>query len=91
MKKQNPQQSQMSVEQTQIANYLKKLRFRRRLFGVDQADVWKKIEELNALYETALQAEQMRYDRMLAVLCGDAPESAPDSRDGREGAVYDES
>ena len=90
MKRKNPQHSQMSFEQAQIAKYLKKLRFKSRLFGVDQADVWKKIEELNALYETALLAERDRYDRMLEEFCGTAPGSGSNPWDGREGALYDE-
>ena len=33
--------------------------------GVNEADVWKKIAELNALYEAALSAERARYDALL--------------------------
>lgn len=88
MKKSIPQHDSQSFEQAQIAKYLKKLRFKSRLFGVDQADVWKKIEELNTLYETALLAERARYDRMLEEICSSAPGSDTDPWDGREGAVY---
>lgn len=49
------------------AAYLGKLRFKRRVFGgVDEADVWRKIEKLNGLYEEALRAERIRYDALLA-------------------------
>ncbi len=48
-----------------IVRYLKTLHFRPRLFGVDQQDVWKKIETLNAMYEVALSEERARYDALL--------------------------
>ena len=51
----------------QIRLYLQKLHFRPRLFGVDQQDVWRKLEKLNAMYENALLAERARYDALLAV------------------------
>lgn len=38
-----------------VAKYLKDLKFKRRLGGVDEADVWKKIERLCQLYEDALE------------------------------------
>lgn len=52
-----------------VAAWLEKVRFRRCLFGgVSEVDVWKKIEELNALYEAALTAERARYDTLLEML-----------------------
>ena len=33
--------------------------------GVDEADVWKKLEELNGLYDEALLAERVRYDTLI--------------------------
>ena len=45
----------------EVAKYLKNLRFRHCTFGgVDEQDVWKKLAELNALYEKALEAEHAR-------------------------------
>ncbi|MFR1945918.1 hypothetical protein [Faecalimonas umbilicata] len=41
------------------------MKFKKRLFGVDEADVWKKIQELNHLYEEALAWERKRYDLLL--------------------------
>lgn len=42
-------------EQRQIVTWLQNVKFKRKLFGgVDEADVWRKLEELNALYEKAL-------------------------------------
>lgn len=54
-------------EQERIQKWLKQVRFKKNaLGGVNEADVWKKISELNALYEAALSAERARYDAMLA-------------------------
>lgn len=45
----------------QISDWLKTVKFKRKLLGgVDEADVWKKIEELNALYEKILYAERCK-------------------------------
>lgn len=53
-------------ETEDIRNWLKQVRFHKAVFGgVDEADVWKKIGELNTLYEQALAAERMRYDALL--------------------------
>lgn len=49
-----------------IRNWLKQVRFKKAVLGgVNEADVWKKIGELNTLYEQALTAERMRYDVLL--------------------------
>ncbi|MDO5400376.1 MAG: hypothetical protein Q4F17_05255 [Eubacteriales bacterium] len=56
----------LSCEQEKILSWLKKVRFRRAVLGgVSEADVWKKIGELNAMYEAALAAERTRYDALL--------------------------
>jgi hypothetical protein len=56
----------LNLEQKRIAEWLAKVRFRKRFFGgVSEQDVWQKIEELNALYEAALIAEHIRYDTMI--------------------------
>lgn len=53
-------------EQEKIAEWLKKVRFRKKLFGgIDEQDVWQKIEQLNEMYESALSAERARYDALL--------------------------
>lgn len=58
----------LSLEQQEIAEWLKKVRFRKTLFGgVSESDVWKKISELDAKYEQALRAERVRYDTLLEV------------------------
>ena len=57
----------INSEQQKIMDWLKKVRFRRQLFGgVSEQDVWKKIDELNKLYDAALAAERIRYETLLA-------------------------
>lgn len=42
------------------------VRFRRTVLGgVDEVQLWKKLEELYVLYEEALTAERARYDALL--------------------------
>ena len=49
-----------------IAQWVNTVRFRHVLLGgLDESDVWKKVEELQRLYETALAAERVRYDSLL--------------------------
>ena len=62
----------LNHEQERIQKWLKQVRFKKTLFGVDEADLWKKIGELNILYEAALSAERARYDALLAQRCGEA-------------------
>lgn len=51
-----------------IIEWLRKMKFKRKLFGgVDEDDVLKKMEELNHLYEMALLNERARYDTLLAM------------------------
>lgn len=56
----------MSREQRRIAQWLKQVKFRKTLLGgVSERDVWKKIGELNEMYNVALAAERARYDALL--------------------------
>ena len=56
----------INFEHEQIAEWLKRLKFRRQLFlGLDERDVWKKLVELNELYDASLRAERARYDALL--------------------------
>jgi hypothetical protein len=49
-----------------IADWLDKVSFRKQFFGgLSESDVWKKINELNQMYEAALDAERIRYDTLL--------------------------
>lgn len=71
MKKSEDRRQENSVklnhEQQRIADWLQEVRFRKRLLGgIDENDVWKKLEQLNNMYESALSAERARYDALLA-------------------------
>lgn len=55
----------MAEEEKRIAAWMEKLHFRRALFGVDERDVWRKLSELNEMYQRLLQAERIRYDTLL--------------------------
>lgn len=65
--KAEPTAPALNHEQAKLQAWLKQVRFQKAVFGgVSEADVWKKIGELNALYEAALSAERARYDALLA-------------------------
>ncbi len=56
----------LTQEQKAIEDWLKTTKFKKKLLGgVDEADVWKKIGELNSLYEAALSAERARCNAMI--------------------------
>lgn len=51
----------LSSEHEEILQWIKNVKFKKNLFGgVKESDVWKKIEELNNLYEQALIAATNR-------------------------------
>lgn len=57
----------LNHEQRKIAEWLKSVKFRKKFFGgICEQDVWKKIEQLNEMYEAVLIAERARYDVLLA-------------------------
>ena len=61
----------ISREQKRMIAWLRKVRFKKKLFGgVSERDVWKKIEELNNMYNLALIAERARYDALLEERAG---------------------
>ena len=72
----------LNHEQERIQKWLKQVRFKKAVFGgVKEADVWKKILELNALYEAALSAERARYDALLAERTGLEEQTDYDEQD----------
>ena len=53
-------------EQKTIARWLKKLKFHKGIFGgIRETEVWKRMNELNSLYEEALAAERARCDALI--------------------------
>lgn len=56
----------LNHEQEEIVRWFRKTRFRKTLVGgVDEVQLWKKLEELYGLYEKATRAERARYDALL--------------------------
>ena len=76
-KARSPQQTQrlpgaedacISQEQLEIVEWYRKVKFRKNLLGgVDEVQMWKKLEELYGLYENAILAERARYNALLAL------------------------
>lgn len=50
----------LSREQFLVAKFLSGLKFRPRLWGVDEGEAWKALEKLTVLYEDALTVERSR-------------------------------
>lgn len=49
-----------------ISQWLEEVRFQKQFFGgLSEQDVWKKIGELNDMYEAALRDERIRYESMI--------------------------
>ena len=50
----------------EIAAYLKKMKFRRKLIGgVDESDVWRQLELLQKEYRSAFEAQEAWYQALL--------------------------
>ena len=62
-----PQTEALNHEQEKLKEWFRTVRFRKVLFGgVDEIHLWKKLEELNQIYETSLSTERARYDALIA-------------------------
>ena len=55
----------MGQAQRRIGEYLEGLRFKRALFGVSEEDVWRKLAQVEQLFQQALAAERARYEALL--------------------------
>ena len=56
----------LNHEQEKLVRWFQTVKFRKKLIGgVDEAQLWKKLEELNQLYEAAISAERVRYDALI--------------------------
>ena len=68
------EKSCISPEQEAIIRWFRTVKFRKNLLGgVDEAAMWKKLEELYALYEAAIRAERTRYNVLLEQQTGSLP------------------
>lgn len=66
----------LSQEQYSISGYLSRLRFRKSLWGVEEAEVWRALETLCQLYEDILAGERLRREQAESLLR--AEEGTPD-------------
>ena len=74
---------QDNPEVQEIAQWLSRVKFRpKAVGGLDPADVWKKIEELNGLYEKALAAERVRCNLLIRQLRHDDRSAPAEEFDG---------
>ena len=48
-----------------IADALKRLKFKKSLFGVNEQDVWKKIRRLDAMYQELYQMQEIKYKALI--------------------------
>lgn len=79
---------ELMPEQKQIADWLKKVKFKKKLVGgVNEIDVWKKIEELDSMYEEALKAQQIRCNTLIDYYKNLSSERGEDS--DKEQAEYE--
>ena len=68
------EESCISPEQEAVIQWFRTVKFRKNpLGGVDEAAMWKKLEELYALYEAAIRAERTRYNVLLEQQTGSLP------------------
>lgn len=55
----------MAKDMQEIAALLQGMRFRKKLFGVDEADVWRQLEALHREYQAAYDAQGDSYRALL--------------------------
>lgn len=56
----------VNYSHAEIQKWFRTVKFRRNLIGgINEAQLWKQLSELNALYDKALNAERARYDSMI--------------------------
>lgn len=84
------EQNCISPEQEAIVRWFRTVKFRKSLLGgVDEVSMWKKLEELYALYDASIRAERTRYNALLenagaaVKLEPSREEAAADAPDGR--------
>lgn len=67
----------------QLLDWFRTVKFRHvALGGVDEVQLWKKLEELYTLYEQALAAERARYDALLSQQTGQTAVQQEKREDG---------
>ncbi|MDO4649147.1 MAG: hypothetical protein Q4B26_10905 [Eubacteriales bacterium] len=62
----DPNPQTLNEAHREMLEWLKTVKFKKTILGgVSERDLWKKIGELNELYEASLLAERARYDALL--------------------------
>ena len=60
------EESELLQEEKALLDWFKTVKFKKTLLGgLQEADVWKQLNDLNELYKAALSAERARYDALL--------------------------
>lgn len=58
-----------------LRDFISDLKFKKKLIGgVDEVDVWKKIEEMHKEYERLYQIQQERYEAIIEHIKGETHE-----------------
>lgn len=61
-----PGKAERSRSMEDVARYIKRMKFRKRLFGgVDEADVWRQLEALHKEYEAVFTRQELKYETLL--------------------------
>ena len=61
-----PETEPLNQEQQRLRDWYKTVKFKKTAFGgIDEVNLWKKLEELNEIYESSLSAERARYDALI--------------------------
>ena len=82
----NPRPAPVENRETKrIAQWLRKVHFKRALFGVSEKDVWKKLDELNDMYKRAIMAERVRCDALIEERCARLESELRGASDGEGG------
>lgn len=56
----------VNPEHERLINWMQTVKFRKTMIGgINEVQLWKKLEELNQIYDAALRAERVRYDTLL--------------------------
>lgn len=65
-KEQHQERKAINHEQEELIEWFQNVKFRKKLIGgVDETYLWKKLEELNRLYDASIRAERVRYDALI--------------------------
>ena len=68
----------IGAEESAVLTWVNGVKFKKKRFGgVDETDVWRKIGELNRLYEKLLIAERSRFEA-----ASGQPDAVPVDKDG---------